>query len=451
MSTSPATATERTDLVTDLLQKARAAGADAADALFAEGIALAHAQRLGKIDKLERSEGQDLGLRVFVGQRQAIVSTTDLSADSLNQLVDRAVAMARAVPADEFVGIADPDQLATTFPDLDLVADDEPATEVLIARARDAEEAALAVEGITNSEGAEAGWSRSTVTLAASNGFTGGYAVSRHSVSVVPLAGEGTAMERDYDYDTAVYAEDLMDPAEIGRRAAARTLARLNARKVATARVPVVFDKRVAGSLIGHLAGAVNGAAIARGTSFLKDKMGEPVFTAGLSIIDDPHRKRGLASKPFDGEGIANRKREIVADGRLMTWFLDLRSARQLGLETTGHASRGTSSPPSPSSTNLYLPAGTTTPEELMQAVGTGFLVRELIGFGVNLITGDYSRGASGHWIENGVPAYPVSEVTIAGNLADMFMQISPADDLEFRGGTNAPTLRVDGMTVAGA
>ena len=442
---------EPIDLVTDLLQKARAAGADAADALFAEGIALAHAQRLGKIDKLERSEGQDLGLRVFVGQRQAIVSTTDLSADSLNQLVDRAVAMARAVPADEFVGIADPDQLATTFPDLDLVADDEPATEVLIARARDAEEAALAVEGITNSEGAEAGWSRSTVTLAASNGFTGGYAVSRHSVSVVPLAGEGTAMERDYDYDTAVYAEDLMDPAEIGRRAAARTLARLNARKVATARVPVVFDKRVAGSLIGHLAGAVNGAAVARGTSFLKDKMGEPVFTAGLSIIDDPHRKRGLASKPFDGEGIANRKREIVADGRLMTWFLDLRSARQLGLETTGHASRGTSSPPSPSSTNLYLPAGTTTPEELMQAVGTGFLVRELIGFGVNLITGDYSRGASGHWIEDGVPAYPVSEVTIAGNLADMFMQISPADDLEFRGGTNAPTLRVDGMTVAGA
>ncbi len=442
---------EPIDLVTDLLQKARAAGADAADALFAEGIALAHAQRLGKIDKLERSEGQDLGLRVFVGQRQAIVSTTDLSADSLNQLVDRAVAMARAVPADEFVGIADPDQLATTFPDLDLVADDEPATEVLIARARDAEEAALAVEGITNSEGAEAGWSRSTVTLAASNGFTGGYAVSRHSVSVVPLAGEGTAMERDYDYDTAVYAEDLMDPAEIGRRAAARTLARLNARKVATARVPVVFDKRVAGSLIGHLAGAVNGAAVARGTSFLKDKMGEPVFTAGLSIIDDPHRKRGLASKPFDGEGIANRKREIVADGRLMTWFLDLRSARQLGLETTGHASRGTSSPPSPSSTNLYLPAGTTTPEELMQAVGTGFLVRELIGFGVNLITGDYSRGASGHWIENGVPAYPVSEVTIAGNLADMFMQISPADDLEFRGATNAPTLRVDGMTVAGA
>ncbi len=442
---------EPIDLVTDLLQKARAAGADSADALFAEGIALAHAQRLGKIDKLERSEGQDLGLRVFVGQRQAIVSTTDLSADSLNQLVDRAVAMARAVPADEFVGIADPDQLATTFPDLDLVADDEPATEVLIARARDAEEAALAVEGITNSEGAEAGWSRSTVTLAASNGFTGGYAVSRHSVSVVPLAGEGTAMERDYDYDTAVYAEDLMDPAEIGRRAAARTLARLNARKVATARVPVVFDKRVAGSLIGHLAGAVNGAAVARGTSFLKDKMGEPVFTAGLSIIDDPHRKRGLASKPFDGEGIANRKREIVADGRLMTWFLDLRSARQLGLETTGHASRGTSSPPSPSSTNLYLPAGTTTPEELMQAVGTGFLVRELIGFGVNLITGDYSRGASGHWIEDGVPAYPVSEVTIAGNLADMFMQISPADDLEFRGGTNAPTLRVDGMTVAGA
>ena len=439
------------ELVTDLLQKARAAGADAADAVFAEGIALAHSQRMGNIDKLERSEGQDLGLRVFVGQRQAIVSTTDLSASSLDQLAGRAVAMARAVPEDEFAGIADPDQLATEFPDLDLAADDEPTPEVLIARARAAEEAALAVDGITNSEGAEADWSRSSITLAASNGFVGGYAVSRHSVSVVPLAGEGTAMERDYDYDIAVYAEDLEDPAEIGRRAAARTLARLNARKVATTRVPVVFDKRVAGSLIGHLASAINGAAVARGTSFLKDKMGEPVFAAGLSIIDDPHRPRGLASKPFDGEGIANRKREIVADGRLATWLLDLRSARQLGLETTGHASRGTSAPPSPSSTNLYLPAGETTPEELMRAVGTGFLVRELIGFGVNTVTGDYSRGASGHWIENGEPAYPVSEVTIAGNLTDMFMHISPADDLEFRRGTNAPTLRVDGMTVAGA
>jgi len=439
------------ELVTDLLQKARAAGADAADAVFAEGIALAHSQRMGNIDKLERSEGQDLGLRVFVGQRQAIVSTTDLSTASLDQLAGRAVAMARAVPEDEFAGIADPDQLATEFPDLDLAADDEPTPEVLIARARAAEEAALAVDGITNSEGAEADWSRSSITLAASNGFVGGYAVSRHSVSVVPLAGEGTAMERDYDYDIAVYAEDLEDPAEIGRRAAARTLARLNARKVATTRVPVVFDKRVAGSLIGHLASAINGAAVARGTSFLKDKMGEPVFAAGLSIIDDPHRPRGLASKPFDGEGIANRKREIVADGRLATWLLDLRSARQLGLETTGHASRGTSAPPSPSSTNLYLPAGETTPEELMRAVGTGFLVRELIGFGVNTVTGDYSRGASGHWIENGEPAYPVSEVTIAGNLTDMFMHISPADDLEFRRGTNAPTLRVDGMTVAGA
>jgi PmbA protein len=442
---------EPIELVTDLLQKARAAGADAADALFAEGIAIAHAQRMGNIDKLERSEGQDLGLRVFVGQRQAIVSTTDLSPASLDQLAGRAVAMARAVPEDEFAGIADPDQLATEFPDLDLAADDEPAPEVLIARARDAEEAALAVDGITNSEGAEADWSRSSVTLAASNGFTGSYAVSRHSISVVPLAGEGTGMERDYDYDIAVHGRDLEDPAEIGRRAAARTLARLGARKVATARVPVVFDKRVAGSLIGHLGGAINGASVARGTSFLKDKLGEPVFAAGLNVIDDPHRPRGLASKPFDGEGIANRKREIVADGRLTTWLLDLRSARQLGLETTGHAARGTSAPPSPSSTNLYLPAGETTPEELIASVGTGFLVRELIGFGINMVTGDYSRGASGLWIENGEPAYPVSEVTIAGNLADMFMQISPADDLEFRRGTNAPTLRVDGMTVAGA
>ncbi len=451
MATSIDLPADHVDLVTNVLERAQAHGADSADAIFVEGIALARAQRMGSIDKLERSEGQDLGLRVFVGHRQAIVSTTDLSRDGLDGLAARAVDMARAVPEDEFAGIADPEQVVVDIPDLDLCADDEPTPEELIARAKAAEEAALAVPGITNSEGAEAGWSRSSIVLATSNGFLGGYAVSRHSISVVPLAGEGTAMERDYDYDTRIYAADLEDPAEIGRRAAERALARLNPRKAETARVPIVFDQRVASSLLGHLSGAINGAAVARGTSFLKDRMGEAVFASGTSIVDDPHRHRGLASKPFDGEGIANRRHELIADGVLTTWLLDLRSARQLGLTTTGHASRGTSSPPGPSPTNLYLEAGAVSPEEMVREVGTGFLVRELIGFGANLVTGDYSRGAAGMWIENGDPAYPVSEVTIAGNLNDMFKNLTAANDLEFRRGTNAPTVRIDGMTVAGA
>jgi PmbA protein len=442
---------DRVALVSDLLDRARAQGADSADAMLVEGVALSHTQRMGAIDRLERSEGHDLGLRVFVGRRQAIVSTTDLSPGGLDLLAERVVAMARAVPEDEFAGIADPDQLVTDFPDLDLSAEEEPSPAVLIERAKAAEEAALEVPGITNSEGAEAEWSRTSMLLAATNGFIGGYAVSRQSVSVVPLAGEGTAMERDYDYHVAIYAEDLEDPAEIGRRAAARALARLHPRKAKTARVPIVFDRRVAGSLLGHFSSAINGAAIARGTSFLKDCLGDQVFAHGLTVVDDPHRRRGLASKPFDGEGIANRRRELITDGRLNTWLLDLHSARKLGLETTGHAARGTSAPPGPSSTNLYLEPGTTTPEEIVREVGTGFLVRELIGFGANLVTGDYSRGASGMWIENGEPAFPVSEVTIAGNLKDMFCNLSAADDLEFRSSTNAPTVRVDGMTVAGA
>jgi len=439
------------DLLQDLLKKAKAAGADAADAIFVEGIALSHAQRLGKIDMLERAEGQDLGLRVFVGHRQAIVSSTDFSPAAIDELVARALAMARSVPEDEFAGIADPDRVAHDYPTLDIAADDEPAPEVLIERARAAEEAALAVDGITNSEGADAAWSRTAIRLAASNGFTGAYARSHHSVSVAPLAGEGTKMERDYDFAVAIHGADLEDPAAIGRRAAERTLARLNPRKVKTVKAPIVFEDRVARSLLGHFAGAVSGAVIARGTSFLKDRMGEAVFADGVTVVDDPHRARGLNSKPFDGEGVANRRMELVADGRLTTWLLDLRSARQLGLETTGHAARGPSGPPSPAATNLYLEPGDRAPGEMIAEIENGFLVREMIGFGVNQVTGDYSRGASGFWIENGEIAYPVSEVTIAGNLKDMFRNLVPANDLTFKYGTNAPTVRVDGMTVAGS
>ena len=439
------------DLLDGLIAKAKAAGADAADALLAHSVALSHAQRLGELERLEREESQDLGLRVFVGRRQAIVSSSDNSPAALDELVDRALAMARSVPEDPHCGLADSAQLAKAPPQLDICDDIEPAAETLIERAAACEDAARAVSGITNSEGAEAGWSLSRIALAASNGFAGGYAVSRHSLGVSVLAGEGLDMERDYEFSTQVYGADLEDPAGVGRKAAERTLRRLGARKAATGRVPVVFDPRVSGGLVGHLAGAINGVAVARGTSFLKDKLGERIFAPGITIVDDPHRPRGLRSKPFDGEGVANGRLDIVADGQLTTWILDLASARQLGLKTVGRAARGTSSPPGPATTNLYMEPGPLSPAELMADIKQGFYVTEMMGMGVNGVTGDYSRGAAGFWIENGELTYPVSEMTVAGNLKDMFPEITPAKDLEFRYGTNAPTLRVEGMTVAGA
>ncbi|MPY76252.1 MAG: TldD/PmbA family protein [Alphaproteobacteria bacterium] len=437
--------------LSDLIAKARKAGADAADAIVVNGVSLSHAQRLGKIEKLERSEGSDLGLRVFVGRRQAIVSSSDMSPAALGELVERAVAMARTVPEDPYCGLADPDRIFRgPVPDLEICDAREPAPELLIERASKAEDAARAVAGVTNSEGAEAGWGQTRVALAASNGFAGAYAVSRQSVGVAVLAGEGTGMERDYEFSSAVFSEDLDDPAAVGHAAGERAVKRLKPRKVGTQKVPVVFDPRVSNGLLRHLAGAINGSAIARGTSFLKDSMGKRILPAALSIIDEPHRKRGMASKPFDAEGIANDRIALVEDGVLKSWVMDLRSARQLGLETTGRASRGTSGPPSPSTTNLYLPAGGVTRDALLADIKSGFYVNELMGFGVNAITGDYSRGASGFWIENGEIAYPVSEVTIAGNLKDMFLNMLPADDLEFRYGVNAPTVRVDGLTIAG-
>ncbi|MGH6931302.1 MAG: TldD/PmbA family protein, partial [Dongiaceae bacterium] len=320
------------ELLADLIKRARGAGADAADGMLYESASLSYAQRLGKPEKLEREEGRDLGLRVFIGKRQAIVSTTDTSPDMLIELVARAIAMARIVPEDPFCGIADPAEIARGFPDLDLSDPVEPSPDLLKQRASAAEQSALAVKGITNSEGAEAGWGRGTVTLAASNGFIGAYTISHHGVSVAVLAGEGTGMERDYDHATSIHAADLDDPVLLGQRAGERAVKRLNARKASTAKVPVVFDPRVSRGLLGHLAGAISGAAIARRTSFLKDKLHQRIFAAGITVTDDPHRRRGLASRPFDGECLANSRRDIVTDGVLTTWVLDLRSARQLGL-----------------------------------------------------------------------------------------------------------------------
>ncbi len=438
-------------ILATLLDAAKKAGADAADALHVEGVSSSVSYRLGKLEDVERAESYDLGLRVFVGQKVAFVSSTDFSADALAALPGRAVAMARLAPEDKFAGLAPKDRLAKTIPQLDLEDSVEPSAELLIARARGAEAAALAVKGVTNSEGGGASFSRNAVTLATSTGFFGRYAGTSHGIGVAVLAGEGTGMERDYDHASARHAGDLRGAEEIGRSAGEKAVKRLNPRSMKSQSVPVVFHSDEAAGLVGHFAGAISGAAIARGVSFLKDRMGQKVFADAIQIIDDPHRVRGLRSKPFDGEGVANQRRALIENGVLTTWLLDCASARQLGLQTTGHAARGTGGPPSPSSTNLYLEAGKLSVKELIADIKQGFYVTELMGMGVNGVTGDYSRGAAGFWIENGEIAFPVSEVTIAGNLKDMFARLVPASDLEFRHGTNAPTVRIEGMTLAGA
>jgi PmbA protein len=441
--------TALTDLAERLVAAARRAGADAADAVAMRSVSLAVEVRNGAIEESERSEGDDVGLRAFVGRRQAVVSTNDIKGD-VAQLAERAVAMARAAPEDPFAGLADPDRLARDIPELDLLDPNLPTVAQLEERALCAENAALAVNGVTKSGGASASAGVGGMVLVTSGGFRGAYLNSGQSVAMTAIAGEGTAMERDFDYSSALHGGDLDAPEKVGRTAGERTVARLNPRKVDTKRVTVVFDRRMAGSLVSHLAAAINGAAVARKTSFLKDRRGEQLFRRGINVLDDPLRRRGLRSRPFDAEGVASRPLAVVEDGVLKSWLLDSASARELGLATTGHAQRGVSSTPSPGPSNLHLAAGSDTPDALMADIREGFYVTDLIGMGVNQVTGDYSRGASGFWIENGKPTYPVSEVTIAGNLIDMFKTFSPANDLEFRFGTNAPTLRVEGLTVAG-
>ena len=442
---------DQLSLLSDLIDSALKQGADAADAVVFDASSVSVSCRLGELEKLERSESNDLGLRVFVGKQQAIVSSTDFEPDTLRDVVERAVAMAKAVPEDPYCGLAETEQLVTDPPTLEICDTEEPSSDVLIDAARKAEDAARAVNGVTNTEGAETGWSNARIAIATSNGFARTYATSSHSLAASVLAGEGTDMERDYDYTSSVYYADLADPIEIGRSAGERAVKRLNARKVETQQVPVIYDPRVSGGIIRHFASGINGSSISRGTSFLKESMGQNVFSDGVNIIDDPHRNRGLRSKPFDAEGLPNAKKYLAKDGVLQTWVMDLASSRQLGLSSTGNAARGTASPPSPAVTNLYMEAGDKSPAELMSDISSGFYVTELIGMGINMVTGDYSRGATGFWIENGEITYPVTEMTVAGNLKDMFINLTPADDLEFRFGTDAPTIRIDGMTVAGS
>jgi PmbA protein len=437
-------------LLENLLPAAKAAGADAADALLVDSVAASVSYRLGKLEEVERAESTDVGLRVFVGQRVAFVSSSDVTPEALAALPARAVAMAKLAPEDRFAGLAPQELLAQAWPELDLADDTEPTAETLVERARAVEGAAMAVPGIVNSDGGGASFSRYGITLATSHGFVGHYAGTSHSIGVAVLAGEGVNMERDYDSASARHAADLEAADVVGTRAGQRTMARLNPRKVQSQSAPVVFAPRVANGLLGHLQHAISGAAIARGVSFLKDSLGTEVFSPAVAIVDDPGRIRGLRSKPFDAEGIAGKTLHIVENGRLNCWLLDCASAKQLGLTSNGRAARGTGGPPTPGSTNLYMQPGRISPEELIADIKQGFYVTELMGMGVNPVTGDYSRGASGFWIVNGQIAYPVSGVTIAGNLKGMFRTLTPASDLHFRYGTDAPTCRIEEMTVAG-
>lgn len=426
------------------------AGADQADAIVMGSQTLSVGCRLGQPETVERSESRDLGLRVFSGQRQAIVSTSDWRPDALRQLAERALSMARVVPEDPFMRLATLAEFASDWPSIDSEDSFIPEQDRLFALASDAESAALAIEGITNSKSAEASWGRSDVALATSTGFQGAYSVTRHGISVTVLAGNGTGMERDYAYSSTVHHDDLKAAHAIGQEAGQRAVRRLAPRKAPTGEFPVVFEPRVANSLIGHLLAAISGPAIARGTSFLKDMLGERIFPNKTLIVDDPFLKRGLRSRPFDAEGLMPERSNIIENGILTTWLLDLRSAQQLGLRPTGHASRGTSSPPGPSAANVALAAGTQSVAALIRDIKQGFYVTELIGQGVNMVTGDYSRGASGFWIENGEICYPVSGLTIAGNLLDMYGTLTPASDLTRIYGIDAPTVRIEYMTIAG-
>ena len=438
------------NLAGDAVSIAKNLGADAADAIAIDGRSTEISILDGRIEKVEQAEAKEIGIRVFSGKSSAILSGSVLTGDAIRRLAENALAMARLAPPDPYSGIADAEQIATSFADLDLVSSHLPGAAELEALARETEETALAVKGVAKSGGAGASTSDRRVALVISNGFTRGYRRTSTGYSVSVIAGEGLGMQRDYDYSSAVHFSDLRQPTEVGREAGERAVRRLDPRKVKSQSVPVIYDKRVSSGLLGHLLGAINGASIARGTSFLKDALGSRIFGERIAIVDDPLRRRAPGSRPHDGEGLPCSARNLIDNGNLTGWILDLRSSRQLGLKPTGQGSRGLGSQPSPSSSNVYLQPGTRSPQMLLSQISQGLYVTELIGSSINMVTGDYSRGASGFWIENGELTFPVSEITIAGNLKDMFLSLEPADDLEFRTAVNAPTCRVEGLTIAG-
>ncbi len=445
---TPSAAQERAAALIDL---ARKAGADAADAIYSGSSSEGIQVRLGKLEDIERSESEHLDLRVFVGSRSASIGSSDLSDAALQELAGRAVDMARAAPEDLYAGLAPEDLLFKgSLPPLDLEDSAEPSPQDLLARALAAEDAARAVAGVTNSEGGSASMARRVMALVTSHGFAGAYGGTSHGISAVVIAGEGEGMQRDYGWRTARHLADLPAPEEIGQMAGDRAVARLKPGRLKSGPLPVVFDPRVGGSLIGHLTGAMSGNAIARRASFLLDRDGAQLFKPGITIVDDPLRQRGLSSRPFDGEGLPVARRELVADGKLTGWLMDSAAARQLGGTPTGHAVRGAGGSPGVGTSNLHLAAGSLSPEALMADIADGVYVTELIGHGVNGVTGDYSRGASGFRIVNGKIEGPVAEFTVAGNLIDMFAALTPANDLEWHRGINVPTIRIDGLTIAG-
>lgn len=434
-----------------LIDRARKAGADAADAVYSGDGSTSISVRLGKLEDVERSENEHIGLRVFVGKGSASIGSSDLADSALDELAARAVAMARAAPEDQYAGLAPEERLARDFPqDLDLVDAGEPDPVTLRAMALAAEDAARAVSGVTNSEGGGASSGRGVFALATSHGFAGAYETTSHGLSASVIAGEGADMQRDYAWRSARHLSDLLSPKEIGTLAGTRAVARLNPGKLGSGSMPVVFDPRVSGTLIGHLLGAIAGSSIARRSSFLLGKEDEQLFDPAIAIHDDPLIPRALRSRPFDGEGLPTAPRALVEGGRLTGWLMDTASARQLGKEPTGHASRGGNGAPGVSASNVHMAAGSLSPAELIADIRDGVLVTELIGQGVNAVTGDYSRGASGYRIVNGEIDGPVAEFTVAGNLIAMFAALVPANDLEMYRAVNAPTIRIDGMMIAG-
>ncbi|WP_305989391.1 TldD/PmbA family protein [Roseibium sp. MMSF_3544] len=430
-----------------LVEAAGKAGADACDAVAVTGVSLSVDVREGQVEETERAEGDDVTLRVFVGGRTAAVSANQL--DDPDTLAERAVAMAKVAPEDPYAGLADPGLLVRDLPSLELLDTKELTADELAEIALEAEAAGLAVKGVSKSGGAGASWRLAGVVLATSHGFQGAYMTSRYGMSMTAVAGDGTAMERDYDFDSRTYFEDLDAPAEIGRRAGERTVRRLNPQKLSTRTTNVIYESRAARSILGHLSGAINGASVARKTSFLKDRMGEAIFAPGIQVVDDPFKRRGAATRPFDGEGTAASVLNMIEDGVLQHWFLDGASARELGLKPNARAHRSGSGT-SPGATNITLMPGEKSMEELMAETGSGLLVTDLIGHGVNGITGDYSRGAAGFWFENGEIVEPVSEITIAGNLNDMFQRLVPGSDLDNRYSAATPSVMIEGMALAG-
>lgn len=434
----------------DIIACARRQGADSADAILINSNSLSVDWRCNQVESLEQSQSGDLGLRVFIGQQQAMVSTTNREWTNIQTLVERALSMAKLAPEDPLCGLTPAHEVGKDWPSLSLADTTAPTADQLLALTAEAESSALSISGITNSDGASASASRTGIAFVASNGFSGHYERTSYATSISVLAGTNTSMQRDYAYSHCVRFSDLLSPSALGQTAAERTLKKLNPRKVATTRAPIIFSPRVSNSIVGSIASAISGTAVARGTSFLKDNLHHIIAHSGITIIDDPHRAWGLRSRPFDAEGRVPTRRAIVDKGRLTSWLLDNRSARQLGMTSTAHATRSTGGSPSPSASNFYIEPGNQSPAELMADIQHGFYVTELMGTGVNNVTGDYSQAASGFWIVDGLPTYAVSEVTIASNLKDMYLHMFPANDLSFDYGFDSPTLRIEGMTIAG-